>query len=61
MKAKRLYRKATRKACRYILGFERCPTDYKRNYKEETLVVIDAFIITAATVFVFFMMIVWAG
>lgn len=61
MKAKRLYRKAMRKVCRYLLGFERCPVDCKRDYKEDALIMIDAVIITITTVFIFFMMIVWIG
>ena len=34
MTLKRLYRKAMRRLARFILGFERCPTDCRKNYKE---------------------------
>ena len=52
MQVKRLYRKMMRKVCRYILGFERCPIDCKREYKEMTLVVIDAFIVTFVSILI---------
>ena len=32
--ARKTFRKARRKVCRYIVGFDRCPTAYRKNYKD---------------------------
>lgn len=31
---RKTFRKARRKVCRYIVSFDRCPTSYRKNYKD---------------------------
>jgi hypothetical protein len=41
---KRIYRKLMRKVARFIHGFDRCPIDCKKDFKEQLLKVFDLFI-----------------
>jgi hypothetical protein len=50
---KRLYkafRRARRKVAQYIVGFDRCPTDCKRNRKNESKALISMLALTACVV-----------
>lgn len=31
---RKTFRKARRKVCRYIVSFDRCPTSYRKSYKD---------------------------
>ncbi len=46
----KLYRKLRRRVCRYILSFERCPIDCRKNRKELFVNRLSCFLLTAATV-----------
>jgi hypothetical protein len=35
IKMKKTYKKVMRKVARFILGFERCPIDYKRSFVKD--------------------------
>lgn len=50
---KRLYkafRHARRKMAQYIVGFDRCPVDYRRNRKNETKTLISMLALTVCIV-----------
>ena len=49
----RVYRRMMRKFARFILGFENCPTDCRKNFKEGFELVTDAFLLCAITVALF--------
>jgi hypothetical protein len=51
---KKIYRNTMRKVARFILGFERCPTDYKRSFIDDLCELFLKLIFT--TTFVFLMM-----
>lgn len=46
MTLKRFYRKTMRRLARFILGFERCPTDCRKDYKESAKFVLGALGVT---------------
>ena len=51
---KKMYRNTMRKVARFILGFERCPADYKRSFIDDLCELFLKLIFT--TTFVFLMM-----
>lgn len=46
MTPKRFYRKAMRRLARFILGFERCPTDCRKDYRESARFALGALGVT---------------
>ena len=49
----RVYRRMMRKLARFILGFENCPTSYRKNYRENIAAVVDAVLLCAITITLF--------
>lgn len=52
---KKIYRKAKRRLARLILSYDRCPIDYRKNYKDLALASIDILIIAI----IFFAFVGW--
>ena len=48
-----VYRKMMRKFARFILGFENCPADCRKSFKEGFELATDAFLLCAITVALF--------
>lgn len=48
---KKIYRNAMRKVARFILGFERCPVDYKRSFMADLWELFLKLFCTATLVF----------
>ena len=40
-----IYRRIMRKFARFVLGFDNCPTSYRKNYREITVNVVDAILL----------------
>jgi len=53
---KKMYRNTMRKVARFILGFERCPADYKRSFMNDLRELLLKLFCT--TTFVFLLMVV---
>ncbi len=51
MKVYKLYRKTMRRLARFILSFERCPVDCRKNYKELLITTIDIIIVSLIFIF----------
>lgn len=50
----RIYRKIMRRFARFVFGFERCPIDYKRDFRSDFLKLLQALVVGICTV-VFFL------
>lgn len=49
----RIYRRIMRKIARFILGFDTCPSDYRKNYRASFIEVADIFISCFALITLF--------
>lgn len=58
---KKMYRNTMRKVARFILGFERCPADYKRSFIDDLCELFLKLIFTATSVFLLMVMVVSWG
>ena len=58
---KRMYRNAMRKVARFILGFERCPTDYKRSFVDDLCKLFLKLLCTVIFVFLLMAMMVFCA
>ena len=52
----KMYRRMMRKIARWILSFDRCPSSYRRNYKEEFLSILGMILVSGFFVAMFFAM-----
>lgn len=52
----KMYRRMMRKIARWILSFDRCPSSYRRNYKEEFLSYLGMLLTAVFFVTMFFAM-----
>lgn len=58
---KKMYRNTMRRVARFILGFERCPADYKRNFVDDLWELLLKLFCTITFVFLFMIIAVtWA-
>ena len=58
---KKMYRNIMRKVARFILGFERCPTDCKRSFMDDLWELFLKLFCTATLVFLLMIiMVCWA-
>lgn len=55
MKLRKLYRKTMRQLARWVLSYDRCPADYRKNYKEIMIMGIDILLVSI----VFFIVTSW--
>lgn len=55
---KKMYRNTMRRVACFILGFERCPADYKRNFMNDLWGLLLKLFLTTASVFLFMIMMV---
>ena len=53
-----IYRRMMRKFARFILGFDNCPTDCRKNYREEIKLVVKALLLCAVTIALFFALVI---
>ena len=54
---KRIYKflhRTRRNIARFIVGYDRCPADYRKNYKEIAAAMAEAILIAAGVVGIFF-------
>lgn len=58
---KKMYRSTMRRVARFILGFERCPTDYKRSFMNDLLGLFLKLFFTTTSVFLLMAMAVSWG
>ena len=56
--AYRVYRRMMRKFARFILGFDNCPTSYRKNYREIVANVVDAMLLCIITIALFGVLII---
>ena len=49
-----MYRRMMRKFARFILGFDNCPSDCRKDYGEEIKLAVSAFLLCAVTIVLFF-------
>ena len=54
----RVYRRMMRKFARFILGFERCPASYRKNYGAIALELVVITALTAAVIAIFGLLVV---
>jgi hypothetical protein len=54
------FRHARRKMAQYIVGFDTCPAQYKKNRKQDLLKLIGLTMITATVVMMFVLFTLWA-
>ena len=54
----RVYRRMMRKFARFVLGFDNCPSDCRKNYGEEIKLAVSAFLLCAGTIVLFFALVV---
>lgn len=54
----RIYRRMMRKFARFILGFDNCPTDYRKNYRKEIKLAVKALLLYAITIMLFFTLVI---
>ena len=55
---RRTYRRVMRKIARYILGFERCPSGCRKNYKAIALELMADVAVTFAAIFLFGLLVI---
>lgn len=48
-----MYHRIMRKFARFILGFDNCPTSYRRNYIKNVTNVVDAILLCIITIVLF--------
>ena len=48
-----MYHRIMRKFARFILGFDNCPTSYRKNYRKNVMNVIDATLLCVITIVLF--------
>ena len=48
-----VYRRMMRKFARFILGFDNCPTSYRKNYKINAINVVDAILLCIIAIALF--------
>lgn len=54
----RVYRRMMREFARFILGFDNCPVGYRKNYKVNAINVIDAVLLCAITIALFYALVI---
>lgn len=58
MKLRKLYRKTMRRVARLILSYERCPIDYRKDYKDLFIMTVDIMIVSIIFAILFGILIV---